>query len=206
MTMTTYKELLGFKEEENNETKKKLEALLQKSWEIRNFEIELFWKRATYFSVIVGAFLVAYFKVKNSDLESKYLISILGCISSFIWLLSNLGSKFWQKNWEKHIDLLEKKTGSGDIYQVVLGGRCGAFSVSKLSTSLSIISFIAWLYLYLITIFPILKSENYTVLKHFILPIIIIMLLLKCRTNFKEITLKGKKIDNKKIKYLKRKI
>lgn len=151
--MTKYNDLLGLKESKDN---KNLLDLLKKAWEIRNFEIEFFWKRTTYFSAIVGAFLVAFFKIEQ---DNKYFIVFLGCVSSFVWFLSNLGSKFWQSNWERHIDLLEKETQSGDIYQVVLGDRFGAFSVSKLSMSFSVIAFISWCCLYCFAIAPIFTLE-----------------------------------------------
>ncbi len=203
--MTTYKELLGFKE--SNNERENLSNLLKKAWEIRNFEIDLFWKRTAYFSAIVGAFLVAYFKIE----ADRYLITLLGCISSFVWFLSNLGSKFWQNNWEKHIDLLEKETQSGDIYQVILGDRSKAFSVSKLSMSFSVVAFIAWFCLYCFEISPILTLEWW--LKLSVLLISVGTIAYLCRTNFKEIAvddnnkkISGKRVGNKKIKYLKRKI
>lgn len=208
--MATYKELLGLEEadlkmkdieEKQEKEEKRLEKLLEKAWKIRDFEIELFWKRATYFSTIVGALFVGYHAI---NIEERAFIALLGSVSSLVWLLSNLGSKFWQKNWEKHIDLLEKEIKSGDIYKVVLGGRCGAFSVSKLSIALSAIIFISWIYLYLISIsktFIPVNWGSWLGLSVFLLFIGII--LLTCRTSFRG---KEDKIEGTNISYYKREI
>lgn len=212
MAMTTYKELLGFKEE-NDETKKKLEALLKKSWEIRDFEIELFWKRATYFSVIVGALLVAFYNTQDckncnnlANIDYKLIISFLGCVSSFVWWLSNRGSKFWQENWEKHIDLLENEINNGDIYRLVLGKRNNAFSVSKLNIYFSFVVFIAWITLYYSLIFSISLFSAITIIQVFkilIIPTILLTIYFRCKTSFKD---EKSFIKDSDIEYLKRKI
>lgn len=196
--MTTYKELLGVKESDTEQ--KDLSNLLKKAWEIRNFEIELFWKRTAYFSTIVGALFVSYYTAKSE----LCFIAFLGSISSLVWLLSNLGSKFWQENWEKHIDLLEEETKSGDIYKVVLmDNRYMAYSVSKLSIFLSAIIFISWIYLYLVALSPALILANCNaMLSISILLILIGIILLTCRTSFKE---KENKIEGSKASYYKRK-
>ena len=156
----TYKELLGFQNCDEI-TQKKMEKLLELAWKIRNFEIELFWERTTYFSVLVGALFLALDKMNsNSPTTISHLgIIFLGCISSFIWFLSNKASKFWQENWEHHIDLLEKETRCGDIYQLVLRKeKAVAFSVSRLSIYLSHVIFDSWVIVYLFLIPPYLQN------------------------------------------------
>ncbi|WP_442906362.1 RipA family octameric membrane protein [Halomonas sp. MES3-P3E] len=37
----------------------------------------------------------------------------------FPWFCANRGSKFWQKNWEKHVGQLEDKV-TGPLYKIIL--------------------------------------------------------------------------------------
>ena len=144
----------------------KREAALQLALDIRKFEIELYWKRATYFwgflIVIFGGYF-AVLTVKNDEIpykdESLVLISCLGTIVSWSWYLVNRGSKFWQNNWEIHVDLLEDDF-TGPLYKLVFNKeketmkenlvnflkpktylKAGKYSVSKINQALSLYIF-----------------------------------------------------------------
>lgn len=83
---------------------------LKVALDIRKFEIELYWKRTTFFWAFLVAIYTAYFYIcKNCGDNSAYLIlvSFLASCFSFLWYLSNRGSKFWQENWEAHVSALE---------------------------------------------------------------------------------------------------
>ena len=114
----TKKEYLKFFS--SSEVKK--EALKQ-ALDIRKFEIELYWKRTAYFWTLITAMFAGYFLIQNSDNTTKeqmgILISSIGFVFSFGWYLSNRGSKFWQVNWERHVDLLENGI-MGDLYKIVI--------------------------------------------------------------------------------------
>ncbi|WP_051279683.1 RipA family octameric membrane protein [Hellea balneolensis] len=133
----------------------------------RKFEIDNYWKRTTYFWTIIAAAFVAY-AVSLEKLEGYLLgqtiISSLGMILSLAWILANKGSKFWQQNWEAHVDLLEDNF-SGPIYKTVLihrntdgsfenffTGAC-AYSVSKVNLIVSMFIFIVWVILFANSIF-----------------------------------------------------
>jgi len=80
--------------------------------DIKNIEIELYWKRETYFlAFIVLAFTgyVAVFTAKDVVNKNKLLLLITGLVVVFSsgWYFLNRGSKLWQIYWEKHVDLLE---------------------------------------------------------------------------------------------------
>ncbi len=95
--------------------------------DIRKFEIDLFWKRGTYYWAFILAAFTAHFAAVNFLLKGKclsfeYLCSrsalslVVLCVTSFFcfffsfaWMLMNKGSKYWQKNWESHIDELESE-------------------------------------------------------------------------------------------------
>jgi len=101
---------------------KEKEALCH-ALDIRKFEIDLYWKRATYFWTFIAASLAGYVAVQVSTSDNKQDLSIiiacLGLVFSFAWFCVNKGSKFWQENWEDHVDMLEDKV-TGPLYKVVL--------------------------------------------------------------------------------------
>ncbi len=101
----------------------KEDAALEKALDIRKFEIELYWKRATYFWTFIGVTFAGFFAVQTSSSLNKQDISVvlscLGIIFSWAWFCVNRGSKFWQENWEKHVDNLEDKI-IGPLYKIIL--------------------------------------------------------------------------------------
>lgn len=136
--------------------------------DIRKFEIELYWKRATYFWTFIAAAFAGYgLTYKNLAEQEPWLpliFSSLGFIFSFAWYLVNRGSKFWQSNWERHVDLLEDMT-LGPLYKVVVVTEDNSssnpltspaqFSVSKLNQILSVFVTTIWLFLFIKSILPI---------------------------------------------------
>ncbi|MFM5113468.1 hypothetical protein ACEUAG_05850 [Aeromonas hydrophila] len=96
---------------------------LERALDTRKFEIELYWKRAAYFWTFIGATLAGFVAVQSSSVINKIdlsvVLSCVGFVFSFAWFCVNRGSKYWQENWEKHVDMLEDKV-SGPLYKVVL--------------------------------------------------------------------------------------
>lgn len=101
----------------------KREKALNIALDIRKFEIELYWKRATYFWTFIAAALAAFGAIQASSIANKYdlsvILSCLGIVFSFGWLAVNRGSKHWQENWENHVDMLEDEE-VGPIYKVII--------------------------------------------------------------------------------------
>ncbi|PNK72626.1 hypothetical protein CEQ35_000035 [Yersinia enterocolitica] len=56
--------------------------------------------------------------IDNADLYLIFIAST-GFVFSYGWFLVNKGSKFWQENWEFHIDRLEDEI-TGPLYKTVL--------------------------------------------------------------------------------------
>lgn len=88
----------------------KREKALEHAMDIREFEIDLYWKRATYFWTFIGASLAGYAAVQASSTipdksDLSVMLSCLGIVLSFGWFCVNCGSKQWQENWENHVDL-----------------------------------------------------------------------------------------------------
>lgn len=135
--------------------------------DIRKFEIELYWKRGTYFWAFIAAAFAGYaltHKATDPDPWLSILFSALGLVFSFAWYLVNRGSKFWQSNWERHVDLLEDMT-LGPLYKVVAVTADNSagnpltspaqFSVSKLNQVLSVFVVAVWLLLFVRSLLPI---------------------------------------------------
>jgi hypothetical protein len=100
------------------------EKALAHALDIRKFEIGLYWQRAAYFWALIAAAFAGYFAILSAEhLEDKeYLAYIVGCIGSLFnwaWFLVNRGSKYWQENWENHVDMLEDAV-TGPLYKTVL--------------------------------------------------------------------------------------
>ncbi|HCM1204905.1 TPA: hypothetical protein N2883_004581, partial [Vibrio parahaemolyticus] len=107
-------------------TEERNEKALNHALDIRKFEIELYWKRATYFWTFIGAIFAGFIAINASETVNKQdlsvVLSCLGVVFSFAWVCVNRGSKQWQENWEKHVDMLEDNV-TGPLYKVVLKRR-----------------------------------------------------------------------------------
>ncbi|MBK8114228.1 MAG: hypothetical protein IPK44_06630 [Candidatus Accumulibacter sp.] len=147
----------------------KAEKALDLALDIRKFEIELYWKRATYFWTFIGAALAGYALVyKTSVGDDSWLLLVfsnLGFLFSIAWYLVNRGSKFWQNNWERHVDLLEDLV-IGPLYKTIAEGvgsknpltSPGQYSVSKINQILSVFISLFWVLLIFKSLWPISSS------------------------------------------------
>jgi hypothetical protein len=149
-------------EENDSVSTVKLRRALHRAYELRTFEIEHYWKRATYFwgfqIAIFAAFGLLWRELAGSGSASAsawnpvaVLLCGLGVITAVANLLSAWGSRFWQKNWEKHIDALEKEV-EGNLHKTIwLREGKVSFSVSRLNEALawSLILFWGLLFIYL---------------------------------------------------------
>lgn len=137
----------------------------QTALDTRKFEIELYWKRATYFWAFIAAMFVAYFAILNSEKINTFkgitiLIAFLGYFFSLGWYFVNRGSKYWQENWEAHVDLLGSKI-QGELFTTIKNSnQCFyklnkeyPFSVSKVNQLLSLLMLLTWLGLFIFSIF-----------------------------------------------------
>lgn len=121
----------------------------EKAWETRTFEIQMYWKRATYFWAFTASIFAGYITTASSNENNfpdkvylQYILICLGVILAIAWILVNRGSKTWQQNWEEHIDRLEDSI-SGPLYKVYFDK--GSFSVSKVNEIVSWVFLFIWL-------------------------------------------------------------
>lgn len=143
------------------ETKRK--RALAQALDIRKFEIDMYWKRATYFWTLIAATLAGYAAVQAGEkiAEREFLsvvLASLGLLFAVAWHCVNRGSKQWQENWENHVDMLEDNV-IGPLYKTVLRRRkpinwkerCsyfltgpGTFSVSGINQIISLYVVALW--------------------------------------------------------------
>lgn len=143
--------------EYNNEfSGKKAEEALDLALDIRKFEIGLYWQRTAYFWALIAAAFAGYFAVLSAEkVEHRefnaFALACIGLVFSLAWFLVNRGSKFWQENWERHVDLLEDAV-CGPLYKTVLVGyrsnrifSGGApVSVSRVNQWVSVFIIVVW--------------------------------------------------------------
>ena len=149
-----YKDHFSKKIEKKDEI---LNKTLEQALEVRKFEIELYWKRTTYFWAFIASSFAGYFvAMKSSEFkEMSIIIAIIGLLFSIGWYLVNRGSKYWQKNWEAHVDLLENEQ-IGPLFGTILNPKPIEFknitgeyplSVSKINQILSFSIILIWIYI-----------------------------------------------------------
>ncbi len=159
------------------EDKCKKEEALKYALDIRKFEIELYWKRATYFWTFIGAAMAGYLLIqKTEESVNTYLSVVVGCLGflfSFAWFYVNKGSKYWQENWENHVDLIEDSV-VGPLHKVVTGRPeenkkkpirnfvvgPAAYSVSKINQIVSLFVTLLWAVLIFQALLPFDRSAD----------------------------------------------
>jgi hypothetical protein len=164
MDKTEYLDNFKLEEEPDSTRNIRIEAL-KNALEIRKFEIDLYWKRTAYFWAFIVLTFTAYFAILTHDKELDALTnellllsSALGLFMSICWFCVNKASKYWQENWEKHVDWLEDDV-MGPLYKLILvygKGKSGMFcplkpypfSVSKINQLLSFAICLVWIYLF----------------------------------------------------------
>lgn len=132
--------------------------------EARKFEIQLYWTRTAYFWTLSGAALAGFFaSLEKLEKIHSFVIACIGVILSLGWALANKGSKYWQENWENHVQMLEDHV-IGPLHKVhlhrdveplelrydlvsqLVTGPSG-FSVSKINSIFSWFFFFMWFFL-----------------------------------------------------------
>jgi hypothetical protein len=126
-------------------------AALDRAHELRKFEIENYWKRSTYFwGFQLVAFGALALTAKNGHFYPAIvvLVAVLGALTSYAGILTARGSKFWQQNWEAHVDFLEVAV-EGKLHMTALVEKNLSFSVSRVNERLLEVFFSGWLIVFI---------------------------------------------------------
>ena len=157
--------------------REKLEEAFKIALETRKFEIELYWKRTGYFVLFTSAVFVGYYKtLPTSGTPDKgeicllpFLLSSLGFLLSLLWYMANRGSKFWQENWEAHIEMLSTHLGI-PIFGIIKHSTSSKldlmkeypFSVSKVNQMVSLIVTASWFLLFAFNLVCLISKFDWT--------------------------------------------
>ncbi|CAH6082553.1 hypothetical protein OGW21_03415 [Citrobacter sp. CK190] len=169
--------------EEDSRTHKMLHLALEKAHDIRKFEIELYWKRATYFfaffTVITAAF--GYLFTSKEYFCFSPAAALVGSIISVCFIFVNIGSKYWLCNWEFIIDKLEVYV-TGNLYKVYFYDNKYPLrpSVSDINNLISYVILIVWFLSFITSISPYITSNPqffWVLLILYLLALIIISIL-----------------------------
>ena len=173
-----YRIELGFAGDTDDD-KARRKCAFETAHDLRKFEIELIWKRSTYFwglqiatfagvaalssslnQNIAGVLTVANFNFVSILL---FLLSIFGTCSALAWYAVAYSSKVWMYNWEKHIDRLESEF-SGDIYKTLyFRDDRAVFSLTGINESIALIACAIWV-IVTIGVFTVTFLRNETTL------------------------------------------
>lgn len=122
----------------------KVKAAFDLAWDALKLEINLYWKRATYFAAILFPIYIGIFSIFSNEKypfpdsgkhSEIFLLICFGFIISLGWYFVNKGSKYWQRNWELQIEILEDYV-TGPVRKTVFTDI--TFSVSKINEIISI--------------------------------------------------------------------
>ena len=89
----------------------KSSKLLEIALDARQFELDLFWRRALFFWGFIASAFIGFASTYPNQPIAALTISCFGFICSLAWTLVNRGSKYWYENWEIKV----KKVGGNEI-------------------------------------------------------------------------------------------
>ncbi|PWC22244.1 hypothetical protein DDT52_03035 [Brenneria roseae subsp. roseae] len=134
-----------------------LREAYDKAHQIRNIEVDLYWKRATYCWTLIAALLTicgllfsAYFKPDDLDKRDSTILIAIGAVSFIGVVITSLcqfmsvSGEYWKKNWETHISMLEPMF-SGRLYSTHLVSSRYRSSIAKLNFLLFSVIQMSWL-------------------------------------------------------------
>lgn len=152
-------------DEGKGELADKHKAAVETALDIRKFEIEMYWKRASYFWLFMAAAFSGYWIAEGNGGNIRYslclLLASVGIVVALAFFFANKGSKFWQQNWEHHVDLLENQY-MGPLYKTICVSegyhfwhptKEYPFSVSKLNQMLTSFLCVIWWLLWIRAIY-----------------------------------------------------
>ncbi len=137
-----------------NQDEKNL-RLLEIIAETRKFEIQLFWSRSLFFwgftTLVITAYGAAYHYHVSRDIQ--FAVACGGFICSWIWMLVNRSSKYWQKVWEVKAAEASLEAAGRNLFAEPQRPHLrmrdfpwwsAHFSVSKLATAFSDFTGLVW--------------------------------------------------------------
>jgi len=115
----------------------------------REFEIDLFWRRALFFWGFLAAAFVALAATHDKSPRLAVVVASFGAVCAWTWTLANRGSKYWYESWEKKVQTAERSITGALFAQIEAPGDAGPlsgrrYSVSRLAIGFSYFTWIVW--------------------------------------------------------------
>lgn len=111
---------------DNPEYRKHFDGLKQKralsvALTMRNFEHELYWKRAVFGWGLIAVAFGGFFALKESEhgFATRYAVACFCFLASIAWFFLNKGSMCWHDNWDAHVENLEDEY-IGPLFKTVM--------------------------------------------------------------------------------------
>ncbi len=160
----------------------KQSAAFQLALKNRESEIDLYWRRTTYFWTLSAAVLAGYFgltSIKTPATVSPNAalgVACFGFIISLAWFFVNKGSKYWQENWENHVvSLANPEVGS--LFQKIMHRPATAPKNKTLAhivyffrptepKPISVTKINQWVSLYTVIIWAVIIVQGYPAMQH----------------------------------------
>ncbi|EMC0025964.1 hypothetical protein U9W73_004118 [Enterobacter cloacae] len=174
---------------------KKIISALDKAHDIRKFEIELYWKRATYFFAfftIIAAAFGFLFVNKSHQLYSPG-VAIVGTVFAICFNYVNEGSKYWQCNWESIIDRLEFYV-TGNLYKMFSYGAESELrpSVSHINKFISRVIIGLWVVCFILSLIQVgFKFPLAVLIYIMVFSILISITTVQCRKTVSDVLIKS---------------
>jgi hypothetical protein len=97
----------------NNSSRNKIDSF-RTAFEARNLELTLFWARSNYF-LLLNVAIISGLLFNVHDSVIRLSLSSIGIVTSALWLLVNLGSRFWILRWERKLRTIEGQMVGADL-------------------------------------------------------------------------------------------
>ncbi|EPA3117339.1 RipA family octameric membrane protein [Yersinia enterocolitica] len=149
--------------EENSRPHEMIKLSLEKAHDIRKFEIELYWKRAAYFFAFFTVITTAFGYLFTHEDKVLYApgVAIIGILFSICFYFVNIGSKYWQCNWEYIIDKLEVYV-TGNLHKVYFYRKSTDLrpSVSNINQIIAVIIVLLWHICFILSLCLVYKTNQ----------------------------------------------
>ncbi len=170
--LADYRAIMGFVPP----NREKIQLALEYSHRIREFEINLYWTRTNYFWGFQVAFFAAFGLLAQAAvadgakeaklvwlLASACLICLFAAAFCLLWQFMLMGAKFWQDNWERHVDAIEDEV-TGPLYKTYFvpnyfGQGKRPFSVTRINQAIVWLVLCLWTLLFLGTAIFLFSQE-----------------------------------------------
>lgn len=116
----------------------------------RNKEVDLFWKRFSFYWTIQGGIIITYASSAKDNLPLKVILTSFGVFSSLVWMMINIGSQQSLNDWEVKLKETSKEVVGdlfiykGDTYQTTWDKEGTPYDIQGLSILFSFSMIMGW--------------------------------------------------------------